>query len=351
MNGLSLSNIYKTFGKNYALGGVSFMVEEGKIVAVLGPSGCGKSTLLSVIAGLETPDQGDVGWNGVSLLNLPPHQRGFGLMFQDFVLFPHRNVYENVAFGLRMAHLPQEQIDKRVEEVLELVGLPGFTQRDVNTLSGGESQRVALARSLAPGPRLLMLDEPLGSLDRTLRERLILELKEILELSQLTTLYVTHDQEEAFIISDYVVVMNAEPGVGGKVEQIGTPQEIYRHPGCVFVARFLGLNNLIPGEISYRGNSKVVNTPIGVFPIHEKAQGQVTVLLRPDSVKLNQEGSCRLNGTIGSLSFRGNLYRVVVNVNGFDLYFDFPAKTTMPNIGDPIELSFEPVEAIQIFME
>jgi len=351
MSGLLIHNIHKSFGKNHALAGVSFQVEEGEIVAVLGPSGCGKSTLLNIIAGLELPDQGDISWNNVSLVNIPPHKRGFGLMFQDFALFPHRNVFENVAFGLRMVHQAKEKIDIRVDEVLELVGLPDFAERDVNTLSGGESQRVALARSLAPSPRMLMLDEPLGSLDRTLRERLILDLKQILEQNQLTALYVTHDQEEAFVIADRVVVMNVKPGVGGVVEQIGLPQDIYRNPGSVFVAHFLGLNNLFPGEVSVGGNGKLVTTPIGTFPIIGDARGRVTMLLRPDSVKLNSDGPCHLIGKIGGVSFRGNLYRIMVEINGFNLLFDFPTNSVMPNTGDQIELSFEPDEAIQILLK
>ncbi len=246
-SGLTLRDIHKSFGSKQALSGVSFQVLEGETVALLGPSGCGKSTLLGIIAGLESPDQGEVLWAGESLAATPAHQRGFGLMFQDFALFPHRDVFGNVAFGLQMAKWSSAQIELRVREVLELVGLPGFERRDVNTLSGGEAQRVALARSLAPGPRLLMLDEPLGSLDRTLRERLVIDLRQILRQSHQTAIYVTHDQEEAFIIADRVVVMNA-----GRVEQTGPAQEIYRQPAGVFVARFLGLNNLIPGEVEAR---------------------------------------------------------------------------------------------------
>src|SRR5512139_2742218 len=190
--GLILRDIHKSFGSKRALSGVSFQVGQGETVALLGPSGCGKSTLLGIIAGLDSPDQGDVLWDGESLASLPAHQRGFGLMFQDFALFPHRDVFGNVAFGLQMAKWEPRQIAARVEEVLRLVGLPGFTRRDVNTLSGGEAQRVALARSLAPNPRLLMLDEPLGSLDRTLRERLVIDLGQILRHSHQTAIYVTH---------------------------------------------------------------------------------------------------------------------------------------------------------------
>jgi ABC-type Fe3+/spermidine/putrescine transport system ATPase subunit len=341
MPALSLDNIHKSFGKIQVLEGVSFEVEQGEIVAVLGPSGCGKSTLLAVIAGLETPDRGQVYWDSVPLAGMPPHQRGFGLMFQDFALFPHRDVFENVAFGLQMARIPKTKIEARVIEVLKLVGLPGFDRRDVNTLSGGEAQRVALARSLAPYPRLLMLDEPLGSLDRNLREHLVIELRRILRQSNQTAIYVTHDQEEAFVIADRVVVMNA-----GQVEQIGSPQHIYRQPESVFVARFLGLTNLIPGHIDI--GMHTVETPIGAFPISGQFEGPVTVLLRPDSVNLNHEGPSHLAGTILQTSFRGEICRLTMEVNNLSLVFNLPSNANLPGSGDTAQISFDPAEAMRI---
>lgn len=364
MAALMVIDIHKRFADIHALQGVSFEVAPAETVAVLGPSGCGKSTLLEIIAGLETPDQGNIQWDGSSLSGTPAYRREFGLMFQDFVLFPHKNVYQNVAFGLQMHRLPDDRIEKRVFEVLSLVGLPGFEKRDVNNLSGGEAQRVALARSLAPRPRLLMLDEPLGSLDRNLRERLVVDLRDILRRSKQTALYVTHDQEEAFSLADRVVVMNA-----GRVEQIDTPQGIYHRPASVFVARFLGLNNLIKGTLQTDGVDFIVDTRVSHFRLPKdiiKTTGMydpgmtklavgdrlpLTTLIRPDAVSLNAEKEHVLHGTVQEISFRGSTCRAVIQVNGTPLIFDFPASSTLPNAGEDVALSFETSQALQFFPE
>jgi ABC-type Fe3+/spermidine/putrescine transport system ATPase subunit len=343
-SGLSIIDVYKAFGEVRALKGVSLEVERGEIVAVLGPSGCGKSTLLGLVAGLEQPDAGEIRWEGKTLQGVQPHRRGFGLMFQDFALFPHMNVFDNIAFGLRAARYSGEMIRRRVAEMIELAGLAGFDRRDVNYLSGGEQQRVALARSLAPQPRLLMLDEPLGSLDRSLRERLLVDLRQILRGVRQTALYVTHDQEEAFTLADRVAVMNA-----GKMEQVGTPQIIYRQPASLFVARFLGLNNLLPGTVRRAAHGMSIETPLGPIPIPAGEPGQVTVLLRPDGASLDGRGEWTLEGRLVEHSFRGSTSRVEVEVGATRLAFEFPSTVSIPADGKTLRLSFDPAEAIQIF--
>lgn len=346
-NHLIVQSVSKSFGKTQAVKEVSFDVGESEVVAILGPSGCGKSTLLNLIAGLDQPDSGKIFWKNISLEHIPVYQRGFGLMFQDFALFPHYNVLDNVGFGLRMAHKSKEQIHQRVAEVLDLVGLPGFEKRDVNTLSGGENQRVALARALAPYPNLLMLDEPLGSLDRNLRERLVFDLRDILEKSRQTAIYVTHDQEEAFVIADRIIIMNS-----GHIEQIGSPQQIYHHPSCQFVANFLGLSNQVSGRIEYKNGKAIIHTSIGDFSLEEwNGKENVTVLLRPDAVMLGDMGIHKLTGIVEDLTFRGSASKVSLLISENHFTFDFPSNIDLPQKDEEIKISFDPAEAIQVFPE
>jgi len=344
MSILKIIDVSKSYDRSIALERISFDMHEGEIVALLGPSGCGKSTLLSIIAGLTPVDEGDVQWNGSSLKNIPPHAREFGLMFQDFALFPHMNVYANVAFGLKMTHMDPVRIDLRVQEMLELVGLPGYSKRDINTLSGGEQQRIALARALAPHPRLLMLDEPLGSLDRNMRERLVHDLQNILHIMCQTAIYVTHDQEEAFSIADRIIVINS-----GRIEQVGTPKEIYTDPETQFVARFLEMKNFIPGVIHQINGVYQALTALGSFPVNSTIQGNVDLLLRPELTGLDDKGSLTLNGLVTEVSFRGSRQKLSLLVNDIPLTFEYPTQVTLPDPGNYMKINLDPLTSIKIF--
>jgi thiamine transport system ATP-binding protein len=270
---LDVERLTVRYGTVTAVDDLTLSVSAGEVVALLGPSGCGKSTLLRAVAGLETPDTGAIRWAGVELTDVPVHRRGFGLMFQDGQLFPHRSVASNVAFGLRMAGVDKPTQARRTAELLELVGLAGYGRRDVATLSGGEQQRVALARSLAPEPRLLLLDEPLSSLDRALRERLGADLRDILTTTGTTALYVTHDQDEAFSVADRVGVM-----VAGRLLQVDSPQRLWQHPVDESVARFLGYRQLVDAE--------PLRTALGV-----DQAGPLLVALRPESFRVDPNGA------------------------------------------------------------
>ncbi|MEU8883623.1 ABC transporter ATP-binding protein [Streptomyces hydrogenans] len=300
---LTLEGATVRFGARAVLDAVDLAVAEHEIVCVLGPSGSGKSTLLRAVAGLQALDAGRVLLAGADQAGVPVHRRGVGLMFQDHQLFPQKDVAGNVAFGPRMHGVPKDERAGRVEELLDLVGLPGAGRRAVASLSGGEQQRVALARALAPRPRLLMLDEPLGQLDRGLRERLVVELRALFGRLGTTVLAVTHDQGEAFALADRVVVMR-----DGRIVRSGTPVEVWQRPGSEFVARFLGFENVVPATVS----GAVAETAWGRIPVPEgSAQGERTLLVRPAGVRVGAAGgglTCRVE----SRTFRGHHVTVVL---------------------------------------
>lgn len=338
---LAVENIHKHYEGQPLLNGVLFQVAAGETVCLLGASGSGKSTLLRIIAGLEEAETGRILWDGQDLARIPVHSRRFGLMFQDYALFPHRNVTENVAFGLRMQGLPPAEITERVNEALARVNLREFADRRVTDLSGGEQQRVALARALAPRPRLLMLDEPLGALDRALREQLGDFLRVLLHETGIPAIYVTHDQEEAFAIADRILLLHQ-----GQVEQDGTPSEVYRQPKSAWAARFLGLSNLIPGTL-IQTNPIQVKTAWGVFepgcdsPDGLQLRQQVNLLLRPTGVRLGYkpEGVNQLSGRVADVVFRGEDYRVTL-VIGEGLQVTFQVENP-PAVGDVVHYELD----------
>ncbi len=298
---LSVEDVELAYDGEAALAGLSLEVGDGEIVALLGPSGCGKTSLLRVVAGLTPPDAGRVLLDGRDLAEVPTHQRGIGLMFQDYALFPHRDVAANVAFGLRMRGDRPAARQARVAEVLGLVGLSGFEDRAVGTLSGGERQRVALARALAPSPALLMLDEPLGALDRTLRDRLVLELSALFAELSLGVMYVTHDQAEALALADRVVVMDH-----GRVVQEGPPERVWAAPADAFVARFLGLTNLFPA-VWRRGRLDLGWTTVDLDDPVETGGSPALVLIRPEAIGLGvAPGPAAVEGTVDAVAFRGD---------------------------------------------
>jgi ABC-type Fe3+/spermidine/putrescine transport system ATPase subunit len=336
---LQLHQISKSFTDTLALNSISLALDQGQILCLLGPSGCGKTTLLLLIAGLEKPDSGVILFKNRDISNIPPHQRDFGLMFQEFALFPHKTVAQNVAFGLQMKH--EDSIAESVAEMLKLVGLAGFEQRDISSLSGGERQRVALARSLAPNPELLMLDEPLGALDRALRERLMLEIRQILKKVALTAIYVTHDQAEAFAIADRVVVMHQ-----GHIEQDATPEQLYQWPATPFVASFLGFTNLL--EATCLANDRL-ETDLGTLPVSSVAHppGQkVIVLIRPEAASFEPiAGFIAIEGDLVNVSFRGRFYLITISTSGLRLTFEMlPAQ--MPTVGSRVSLWLDPAKIL-----
>ncbi|MCP3941109.1 MAG: ABC transporter ATP-binding protein [Desulfobacteraceae bacterium] len=293
--GLEIKSISKKMDDKVVLESISFSIDAGSILCLLGPSGCGKTTLLRIIAGLETPDSGDVLFHGKSITKISPHKRNFGMMFQDFALFPHKNVFENVMFGLEMKGISKSEIKTRVIEMLNVTGLSGFEKRSIAGLSGGEKQRVALARSLVPQPSLLMLDEPLGSLDRALREKLMVDLKNILKKVGVTAVFVTHDQAEAYAVADSIAVFSK-----GKIEQIASSQKIYRYPVNKFVASFLGFNNIFPGVQIEDG---LIQTQIGKFKIGKlpavNMGTKVLILIRPEYIFLAESNGGKIGEKIG----------------------------------------------------
>jgi ABC-type Fe3+/spermidine/putrescine transport system ATPase subunit len=303
---LKVENIHKTYEGKLLLEGVTFSVAAGETVCLLGRSGSGKSTLLRIIAGLEQSEIGKVLWQGKDLSGIPVHRRNFGLMFQDYALFPHLNVFDNVVFGLKMQRLSTGQAAARVDEVLHTVNLKGFEHRRVTDLSGGEQQRVAFARAIAPRPGLLMLDEPLGALDHSLREQLMEDLRQLLRATGIPAIYVTHDQEEAFRLADRLILLH-----NCRIEQSGPPEEVYARPASVWAARFLGLDNLVIGVV-INDHPLEVKTSLGHFKLKQKGVaaargGKIMLLLLPSGASLVENGG--ITALVEDVVFTGGFFR------------------------------------------
>ncbi|MEV6050703.1 ABC transporter ATP-binding protein [Streptomyces sp. NPDC052107] len=334
---LSLDAATVRFGGRAVLDAVDLDVAEHEVVCVLGPSGSGKSTLLRAVAGLQPLSGGRVLLDGRDHAGVRAHRRGVGLMFQDHQLFPQRDVGANVAFGLRMHGVAKGERDAEVGQLLDLVGLPGAARRAVASLSGGEQQRVALARALAPRPRLLMLDEPLGQLDRSLRERLVVELRELFRRLGTTVLAVTHDQGEAFALADRVVVMR-----DGRIAQSGTPLEVWQRPADAFVARFLGFDNVVPATVA----GTAADSPWGKLPVPDGSpQGSRTLLVRPAGVRL-VAADTGLPCTVTARTFKGTHVAVHLQPADGPRLEAACALRDAPEVGDGVGVEFDAAEIV-----
>ena len=309
---IQLQNIHKEYGSKTVLEDLNLYVKDKEFVTLLGPSGCGKTTTLRIIGGFESPDSGTVLFEGKDITDVPPHQRQVNTVFQRYALFPHLNVYDNIAFGLRIAKMDEEEIRERVTEMLQMINLAGYEKASIAKLSGGEQQRVAIARALVNHPRVLLLDEPLSALDLKLRKEMQRELKAIQQRVGITFVFVTHDQEEALTMSDTVVVLNK-----GRIQQIGTPTDIYNEPKNAFVADFIGESNILDGimleDKRVRFSGHTFDCVDGGFGKKEP----VDVVVRPEDVDIVPLEKGMLKGTITSVTFMGVHYEIIVDINGF----------------------------------
>ena len=336
---IELKSVSKAFDGETILAGIDLDIHDKEFVTLLGPSGCGKTTTLRIIGGFVTPDSGEVLFDGRSILNVPAYKRPVNTVFQRYALFPNLNVFENVAFGLRIQKKPNDEIKKKVERMLDMVNLGGYGSRNISTLSGGQQQRVAIARALVNEPRVLLLDEPLGALDLKMRQDMQYELKNIHKQAGITFIYVTHDQEEALTLSDTIAIMNQ-----GVIQQIGSPEDIYNEPRNAFVADFIGDSNIIDGIMVH---DLLVNI-LGVdFPCVDTGFGNdspVDVVIRPEDVILVPPTQSKMQGVVTSLIFKGVHYEMDVMANGYEWLVH---STKMEPVGATVGIYVEP-ENIQI---
>ena len=309
---IELKGISKSYDGEKVIDGINLYIRDGEFITLLGPSGCGKTTTLRIIGGFETADEGSLYFNGVEISDVPAYKRHINTVFQKYALFPHLNVYENIAFPLRLKKKSENEIKTRVTEMLKMVALSGFENKSVSTLSGGQQQRVAIARALISHPKVLLLDEPLGALDLKLRKDMQNELKSIQQAIGITFIYVTHDQEEALSMSDTIVVM-----ADGEIQQIGTPTDIYNEPKNAFVADFIGESNIIDGVMledrRVRFSSHTFDCVDGGYEKNEA----VDVVVRPEDVDVVEPDSGMLTGKVTSVTFKGVHYEIIVDIKGF----------------------------------
>lgn len=329
-----LKDIAVSFDGEVILKSLNLTIQDGEFVTLLGPSGCGKTTILRVIGGFVTPDSGDVFFNGKRINNLPPHKRAVNTVFQRYALFPHLNVFENVAFGMRVQRKSEAEIRSRVNEMLKMVNLSGFEKRSVHALSGGQQQRVAIARALANHPKVLLLDEPLGALDLKLRKDMQVELKNIQQQTGITFLFVTHDQEEALSMSDTVVVMDK-----GEIQQIGTPQDIYNEPKNAFVADFIGESNIVDGIMHANYLVEFAGRKFDCLDYGFDRMEPVDVVIRPEDIEVVPPAQGHISGEVTSVTFKGVHYEMIVDVDGFKWMIQ---STESQKPGDTIGLILQP---------
>ena len=331
---VELENIGISFDDEVILDDLCLSIKDGEFVTFLGPSGCGKTTTLRIIAGFTQPDTGEVIIDGNRMNGVPPYKRQVNTIFQRYALFPHLNVYENVAFGLRVNKVDKKEIDERVAAMLKSVNLSGFERRQIHSLSGGQQQRVAIARALVNNPKILLLDEPLGALDLKLRKDMQIELKNIQQQLGITFIFVTHDQEEALSMSDTVVVMNE-----GKIQQIGSPEDIYNEPKNAFVADFIGESNILDGIMREDKLVEMFGHKFECVDTGFDKNEPVDVVVRPEDIDVVSESEGQLSGVVSSITFKGVHYEIIVDINDFKWMIQ---STDSPAVGDRIGISIPP---------
>ena len=333
-NIIELKNITKAYGDNTVLDNLSLNIKKNEFLTLLGPSGCGKTTTLKIIAGFENADSGELMFKNEDISSLPPYKRQVNTVFQKYALFPHMNIFDNVAFGLKLKKLPKSEIKAKVSEMLKLVALSGFENRSVESLSGGQQQRVAIARALVNKPEILLLDEPLAALDLKLRKEMQIELKKIQKEVGITFVFVTHDQEEALTMSDTIVVMNK-----GVIQQMGTPQDIYNEPANAFVADFIGESNIIDGIMLEDFKVQFCNREFECVDKGFELKEPVDIVVRPEDITIVNSDKGMLKGTVTSIIFKGVHYEITVKTDTFEFIIH---STKSAEVGSNVGLDIYP---------